>query len=131
MEGIVPVRHAGTYGLAHPVVWLREAIDGRTRTQSCQPLLDDAPSSYGVIVIVGIGVAWTEDEDQFKIVLTGDFDDLKDGAVGCLIESRFVWFFDVGAPDIRRKSLERRLWVASDGVVQVSARLNLTGRPSA
>jgi putative flavoprotein involved in K+ transport len=41
-----------------------------------QPLLDDVPGANGVVVVVGIAVAWGHQEDQLKTVRTRSLDDL-------------------------------------------------------
>src|SRR5215475_11870085 len=113
MEGVVPVRHARTYGFADEVIGLRKAVDGGSPAESRQPLLDDSPSTYGIVVVVGIAMAWTEEEDQFEIVRVRNLDDLKDRVECGLIEVGSVWLADLGAPDIACKALKWPFRVAS------------------
>src|SRR6266487_657924 len=125
MERIVPICHARTYRLVHPVIGLRKAIDGRSLTQSHQPLLDNAPSSDRVIIIIGIAVTWTEKEDELQTVRARDFDYLEDRVECSLIVGRFVRRADLGAPDVARKSVKRPLRLASGWTIQMSSRFDL------
>src|SRR6476620_12182988 len=131
MKRVVPIGHAASYRLVDPVIGLRKAVDGCMPAQPGQPLLDDVPGANGVVIVVGIAVAWRHNEDQLKTVRTRSLDDLQHGVERRLIESRPIRFADVRAPDIGREAFERRLGVAPGRTIQIAARTDLENRPSA
>src|SRR3979409_933605 len=130
MKRVVPIRHVGTYGLVDTVIRLRKNVEGCLRPQPVQPLLDNAPSFNGIVVVVGIAMIRCHEEDQLEIIRTRGLDDLQYGVERRLIECRPIWLADLGTPDIGRKTFERRLSVAPGRTIQMAARSDLESRPA-